>query len=473
VRKYVADFETTVEPDQTRVWMWGHTEIGNVENFHYGTNIESFIAWCRSGGCKENKEVWIHNLKFDAEFILYYLLTHGFEYSKEPEENTFNCIISSQGAFYMLEVIFEKKNKKYNKVVFYDSHKKLPFKVDTIGKSFGLPYQKVEVDQEFYTRERPLDHIPTPEEIEYMEGDVKTVACALGIQFDQELTSMTIGGDSLSTYKKMLGGGDYKAGRKKFERDFPVLPLHIDDQLRDAYKGGYVYVKETKAGNPIKKGRVYDINSLYPWTMKECLLPYGLPMAYKGEYVHDEFYPLYVQRLKCSFTLKKDHLPTVQIKGFSRFVQTEYLKTSKDKLGRTDVDLVMTSVDLKLFFDHYDVDVWEWQGGFKFKGAVGMFDEYIERFMAMKIENDDNPALRSLAKLLLNNLYGKFGKHPDVTGKYPVLNDKGTISYKLLDEDIDKPVYIPLASFITAYAREKTIRTAQKCLRPLYLCGYG
>jgi hypothetical protein len=455
MKQYVADFETTVEKDNTRVWAWGFSEVGNVENFECGTNMLSFMAWCR----KENKEIYFHNLKFDGEFIIYWLLTNGFEWSQEKRDNTFNTIISSQGAFYQIEVIFEKRNKKYKKVVFLDSYKKLPFSVDKIGKDFGLGYTKIEVEEDFYTRHRPLDHQLTDTEIEYLKGDVQTIASALGIQFEQELNKMTIGSDALFNFKKSLGKGDKKTGQKQFERDFPILPLPVDGDIRQAYRGGYTFVKEVLAGKDIEEGKVFDVNSLYPWAMRYKLLPYGMPVYYLGEYEHDEFYPLYIQRLRCSFRLKEGYLPMIQIKHGGRFVGTEYLKTSKDKLGNDEVELVLTSVDLELFFEHYDVDVIEWKSGWKFKACEGLFNEYIDYWM--KVKETSTGSIKAIAKLMLNSLYGKFAKNPDVTGKYPYLNEEGSVSYSMLDEDLSDPVYTAMGCFITAWARDKTIRTAQ------------
>ncbi len=49
--------------------------------------------------CKKenNATFYFHNLKFDGEFIIYYLLTHNFRHitdKSEIEENTFMTIIN-------------------------------------------------------------------------------------------------------------------------------------------------------------------------------------------------------------------------------------------------------------------------------------------------------------------------------------------------------------------------------------------
>jgi hypothetical protein len=452
MKQYVADFETTTTKEKTRIWAYGYCEIGNVENFNYGITMEDFISWCKT----ENKIVYFHNLKFDGEFIFYWLLTNGFAYSPNKESNTFNCLVSDMGQFYQIEIIFEKKNKRYKKVVFQDSLKKLPFPVRKIAKDFKLPIAKVEVEGDFYDRERPEGHNLTDDEILYLKHDVQVVAMALGIQFDQDLTKMTVGADSLHSFKNVIG-------KKEFERKFPVLPFPVDNQIRQAYRGGFTYLKEVHAGWDIETGIVFDVNSLYPSVMYSKPLPYGSPLAFIGKYEHDEFYPLYIQQITCEFEVKKDHIPTIQIKHGGRYTSTEYLKTSTDKLGNREVTLVLTNVDLDLFFEHYDVIIHEYHGGWKFKQATGLFCDYIDHWTKIKVDNAaEKNALYTLAKLMLNSLYGKFATNPDVTGKYPYLNDQGAISYKSGDPELRDPIYTGMGAFVTAWARDKTIRAAQK-----------
>ena len=62
---------------------------------------------------------------------------------------------------------------------------------------------------------------------------------------------------------------------------------------------------------------------------------------------------------------------------------------------------------------------------------------------------------------MLNSLYGKFATRPDVTGKIPYLNESGKVCYKLGDQEFREPVYTPLGIFITAWARDNIVRTAQ------------
>ena len=87
--KYSADFETaTWLDDESYVWAWALCNIENVEDIKIGNNIESFFEEIE----KENCNLWFHNLKFDGEFIIHYLLKNGFtriEDKKDRKDKTF------------------------------------------------------------------------------------------------------------------------------------------------------------------------------------------------------------------------------------------------------------------------------------------------------------------------------------------------------------------------------------------------
>lgn len=442
MKHYVADFETTTTPDKTRVWVWGVSEVGNAEYFNYDTTIESFMEWCEAG---DNKLVYFHNLKFDAEFIIYHLLVNmKYEYSDTKRTHTFNAVISRQGQFYEVEVIFSREKRKTHKVIFRDSHKKLPFAAEKIAKDFKLPISKLEID---YHKDRPVGYIPTDDEIEYLKHDVQIVATALQIQYEQGLDRMTIGSDALHNFKQVMG-------RHEFERTFPVLSHDADADIRLAYYGGFTYVNSDTAIE-VSGGVVFDVNSLYPAVMYDRPLPYGVPIPFRGRYDPDDRYPLYIQVVTCTFDIKEGKIPTIQDKHTGRFQRTEYLKSS----GDDPLTLVLTSVDLELFMEHYDVTVHEWEGGYKFRQCVGVFREYIDEWM--RIKENSAGAVRQLAKLMLNSLYGKFATNPDVTGKYPIIEDNHVRYIMKEEEEFRDPVYTAMGCFITAWARDLTIRSAQ------------
>ena len=123
--------------------------------------------------------------------------------------------------------------------------------------------------------------------------------------------------------------------------------------------------------------------------------------------------------------------------------------------------LYVTHVDWALYCDHYDMEVLSYNGGWRFRGAVGLFKEYIDKWSKIKAESKGG--LREIAKLHLNSLYGKFATNPNVTSKFPVFDPKTRrVKYVRGEDERRDPVYTPMGTFITSYARNFTIRAAQE-----------
>lgn len=446
-----ADFETTTNEEDCRVWAWGVSEIGNEVYFKYGNNIDSFMTYMSKSN---NANFYFHNLKFDGEFILVWLFENGFKHVLTPQEEdtkTFRTLISDTGQFYSMKIVFKVQGKKKNAVNIFDSLKIIPFSVDEIAHGFGLPISKLKID---YKSDREVGHELTSEEVAYLRNDVDIVARALHVLFSQGLDKMTQASNAFHDYKSMVG-------KKNFERWFPVPDY--DHDVRQAYKGGFTYLMPNYKEVDIGVGLVLDVNSLYPWVMHDCKLPYGEGVFFQGEYDKNakdaKLYNLYVQMLTCQFELKEGYIPTIQLKNNLAFIPTQYLESSGDE----EVTMCLTSVDLELFFEHYNVYNVVYHSGWKFKSTVGLFTDYIDKWTQVKIEStkNKNKAMRTLAKLMLNALYGRFALNPNVQSKIPYY-DEGVIKYRKGEKETREPIYIPVGCFITAWARHKTITSAQK-----------
>lgn len=485
----MCDFETTTDKEDCRVWAACAVELETGRVVHLSNSLDSFMEWAQG---EKGARLYFHNLRFDGEFILSWLFNHGFQHVgnelKTLPDRSFQTLISDMGQFYKMTIMFERRKKKgHVRIEIYDSLKKIPFKAAKIAKDYGLKQSKGEID---YTRFRPIDYQLTPEEIDYITTDCQIVQQALQAQFSEGMLKMTSAADALAYYKEIMG--------RSFEYWFPVLPKVLDDDIRKAYKGGYTWCNPRFAGKEIGAGIVLDVNSLYPWAMYFCMLPYGYPVYFEGEYKPDPMYPLYIVRIRCSFQVKPDHIPMIQIKK-GIFQETEYLTASEVKINgrmeRIEVELTLTSVDLELFLNHYDVENLQYISGFKFKGQIGMFKDYIDKWMAVKATSPKNSAQRAISKLYLNSLYGKFASSTERLPKTPYMSPDGVVRYytyheplrnkggelqfdekgRLIfqrDEDgnlverepeeVD-PVYTPVGAFITAWARHKTITAAQAC----------
>ena len=493
-RTFVGDFETTVYKDQetTEVWASACVEIGSedVKIFH---SIDETFEYFTSLNC--NIKCYYHNLKFDGTFWLSYLIKdlefeQAFEKNEQGEivdfkskgdmkNKTFSYSISSMGQWYNITI------KYNNKIIqFLDSLKLLPFSVERIGNSFRTKHRKLNME---YKGFRYAGCEITDEEKSYIANDVLVIKEALEIMFEQGHNKLTIGSCCLYEFKTLTG-------KEAYESLFPNLyemPLdeklygadNIGKYIRNSYRGGWYYLVKGKENQIKHNGTTADVNSLYPSMMSSesgNKYPTGAPTFWKGNFIPDEalrFDKYYFIRIKTRFYIKQGKLPFVQIKHSMRYSPTEMLITSDvrnpktgryhetivdldDNLVPTTVTMTLTMTDFELLKEHYELVDFEILDGCYFQSYKGLFDIYIEKYKKIKIESTG--ALRELAKLFLNNLYGKMATSTNSSFKVAYLNENKAISFNTVMANEKKPGYIPVGSAITSYARNFTIRAAQK-----------
>lgn len=448
-RCYTADFETTTDENDCRVWAYSLCNIEDYTDFKYGNNIEDFFDFCMNS--KVNYKMWFHNLRFDGIYILDYLFKNGYthiENRKEKADKTFTTLITDMGQFYSIVVYFQVKGHHTNKVEFYDSLKIFPnFSVEKVAKGFNLPISKLKIDYKAY---RPVGYQLTDAEIAYIRNDVEIMARALKEMFERGLTRMTIASDAMKNFRDNFVG---------FRKKFPLLTPEIDQDIRRSYKGGFTYVNDIWKGKDIKKGITLDVNSLYPSCMiTPYELPVGQPKFFEGKYEYDSIYPLYVQSFSCSFDIKEGKIPSIQIKNSLSFVPNEYVKSSDGEI----VTLMLTKPDFELFQKQYHIHNLTYHGGWKFMKSVGLFDNYINYWTEQKIKagKEGNASLRQISKLMLNSLYGRFGISGSARQKMPYFED-GIVRFKLLPLESRETCFVAVASYITSYGRLRTIETSQ------------
>lgn len=184
-------------------------------------------------------------------------------------------------------------------------------------------------------------------------------------------------------------------------------------------------------GKELQNGTVIDCNSLYPYVMRTKLIPYGEPLFFEGQYKYDKNYPLYVQQLYCKFKIKQNKIPTIMKKRYGLYSGNLYM-TESDKQGTC---LTLTNIDLKRFFENYDVDENSitYLSGWKFKAMHGIFDKYVDTWVNIKNFATKNKVayLRQIAKLMLNGLYGKLATNQDEQSKQSYVDENGIVRYTL------------------------------------------
>ena len=140
-------------------------------------------------------------------------------------------------------------------------------------------------------------------------------------------------------------------------------------------------------------------------------------------------------------------LPTLQIKNVSWYARNEYLETSAIRIHGQEVDqarigdrvidsrptITLTCTDWELFQEHYYLFDTEILDGCYFAASAGVFDLYIDKYRKIKMEAKG--AKRTLAKLYLNNLYGKLATGDNSSFKVAYEKEDGTIGFYTVAED--------------------------------------
>lgn len=494
-RIFSADFETTVYENQTKTEVWAAAIVElyseDVEIFNSIDTLFDYILSIES-----NTIVYFHNIKFDGEFWIHYLLTKtdfkqafeqpdptkaagSFIEKKYMQDRTFRYSISAKGMWYSITL----KNGRYY-IELRDSLKLLPISVKKIGQSFGTKHRKSSIE---YTGYRVAGGELSEQEKEYIANDVLVVKEALEIMYNQGHTGLTIGACCLEEYKNKFNPFP------DFDEHFPNLyELKIDkdtfgaetagEYIRNSYRGGWCYAVEEKTEAKHYNGTTADVNSLYPSMMHSesgNKFPCGLPQFWIGNYIPDEAKDgehYYFIRIRTEFQIRPKHLPCIQIKNSPYYQPNKWLRTSdihslvddgyhtkrkmlNGKITDSSVVLTLTQTDFALILEQYELYNCTILDGCYFRAYTGIFDEYIDKYKEIKMHNKG--AKREIAKLFLNNLYGKMATSTDSSFKVAFLKPDNSLGYFTVVEYDKKPGYIPVGSAITSYARNFTIRAAQ------------
>ena len=390
---YAADFETTTDADDCRVWAWGIAQVGFKNTFKYGNTIDSFFDYLsKLPPCR----VYFHNLAFDGSFIFDYLLNNGWVFVEDRKDlkrkHTFSAVISDMNQVYSITLVFPHGVK----IDIFDSYKIIPMSIAAVAKTFGMAMSKGDID---YTEYRKVGHELTEEELDYLKRDVLILSTALDTMLTMGETKMTAGSNALADYKRMCGGN------KGFRRQFPVLDDDVDAFIRQAYRGGWTYANPRYVGREINYMTSWDVNSLYPSIMYGChgeVMPYGQPVWFDGEPQPSDEFPLWIAQVVLEFTIKDGHYPSHQFRKSLDFLAKDYVLDSKGEQVVT-----LTNVDFDLLCEQYDVKVYQWLGGYKFRAYKYLFRDYIDKWTEVKIKagREGNGGMRQIAKLHLNSLY--------------------------------------------------------------------
>lgn len=491
------DFETTVYEGQERTDVWAAAAVKLfTEDVKVWSSLPALLKFFqREPG---NHLLYFHNLKFDGQFWVDFLLntmrlkqagylskdgkSWKWTSDKYMPSGSFKYCISDRGQWYWVKI------KTRGKIIeIRDSVKLLPFSVRELGEGFQTKHRKL--DMEYEGVRRPGDEIPEKDR-EYIKNDVLVVKEALEQMYTDGHNRMTIGACCMHEFRSTYSKEDYEA----LFPDMTAIALDdkvygaktADEYIRKSYGGGWCYNDKWRAGEVLTDGCTVDANSLYPSEMHSESgneYPVGKPKFWTGNMIPEECekpHRYYFVRFSCHFRIKPGFLPFVHIRGTALYDGNENLLTSdvwdsenerwsreyediEGNIRSTRATLTMTCVDYARFRDHYDVEDFEIHDGCYFQSMAGIFDDYIDRYR--KLKETSKGARRTEAKLFLNNLTGKMAASDYSGFRVAYVGKDGVIHYRNYEAHDKKPGYIPGGSAITSYARDRTIRLAQKNYR--------
>lgn len=252
----------------------------------------------------------------------------------------------------------------------------------------------------------------------------------------------------------------------------------LETYCRRAYHGGFLCdnSEELKIYDDVT---VWDINSLYPYVMKNCPMPYGLPHYEEGEPsekllkdVANENLFVFI-RFKAKFRIKKDGIPCIRLPYKDQqilFHGRDYLTRSNiknpynGKYEKKDelIEFTMTYSDFLLFQQNYDIRKIEYVSHIWFSATKSLFAEYVDNFYELKRRSKD-PAERQTYKSLLNNLSGNMARYPEYNNVSINFTDdeEEPFRYIFTNAEGDKSTVYVGAS-ITAWARYIIINLIKK-----------
>lgn len=453
-KTYCADFETTsVEQykleGRTRVYLWKMLSLDYKEDY-IGISMDSFFE--RLYSFNENSIIYFHNLSFDGEFIMWYLVEHNWIYTDElTKDKEFNTTIDETSSIFTIKVHTDKCE-----IEFRCSYKLFPKSIKEVGKLVGIEKLNETHNYDEIKNYNSVDEL-TEEEIMYISNDVKIMVELIKYLQKKGVKGITMSSSAFKDWKKQK----YNICKYQMTKNPNEEIVEI---VRKSYRGGITKVNPKYAGVEFDSAISFDVNSLYPSVMYDGLMPIGDGKIYNSvEDARKDGRKLYIIVAFVPYAKVRTgkHAFIGNQSGFSYSRKYEYDEELYNQY------LYLWYDEFELFKLIYDAEIII-QKVVGFKGVRYLFKDYIDKWYHIK-ETTTNPVERSLAKLMLNSLYGKFGMNDNRVSKEPVGYNEDGIIYKVVD-NCSIYYYKEVASYITSKARVKYATFMNMC-GDLYIYG--
>jgi len=333
--------------------------------------------------------IFFHNFsRFDGIILLKHLACHHPSYKLKP--------LMRNSRLYEIAVYSEKSKLLFK---FRDSLNLLPGKLSVLAKSLcpelgskgDIPHDQINLSNLVSKKKELIDYMK--QDILLLGGIMKKAQSIYFELYKVDIESkITISSLALTIFRI-----------KYYDAD--NCPIHIPNQnedtfIRRGYYGGHVDVYK-----PYGKGLYYyDINSLYPYVMKEYSMPGGVPVWHgnlDGKDL-DSLYGFIEAYIICPDNIDKPFLPYKDKDGTLLFPTGEFVGVYYSEELKYARRLGYTVIPLT---------------GYLFEKIESPLRNFVcalyeSRLDARKCGND---ALSYVYKILMNSLYGRFGINPKST----------------------------------------------------------
>lgn len=438
---YVADFETTTMFSQyyqkfkkTRVLLWCMTELRNNNNYQFGTRIDEYMDVLLNK--YHSSVVYFHNLSYDGDYILKYLVKIGFKIVND--ENLFKpnriMVFRQGGVIYHIRVMYVvyKNRQKYRYTIdFKCSYRLLNAKVSVLGDAYGIKKHMDEEDSSFYDVE-PQDNYKQYSHrfIEYAKNDVEIVRLSL-LDFENTIKNLKIikeyekfTGKKFNVFNKLTAASIsfqlmkiwlflYTKNTKETIGNYLTIYSQEHKILKPFFKGGYSEFNKKYQGGLTLTDNVLmiDINSAYPYQMTKAL-PYGtlstlkptdnseyvewLEINVKSAYIKNKY-----SNIPFLFNWSKSKFYNPKTKKFEILRYVPYLQNFTCYYTREEWDVICKIYAVKV----NSMKVY-------YQKKKPYLKEFIEDlyFWKAKYKEENKKGLCNSIKIILNSAYGGLAK---------------------------------------------------------------
>jgi len=361
--------------------------------------------------------IYIHNMaKFDIIFIMKYLVKLG----------SVNPVIHN-GRIITINLNYGKDNKY--QLQFRDSYLLLLNSLMKLCKSFKVETYK-SVFPYLFVNENNLDYIGSVPEFKYFDNKITPieynkyksnyntwnlkneaikycetdVISLYQVIFKFAELIFELFGRNVHHYPTLpsLAFGIFRSNFM-IENTIPQLSGRIANDIRTSYTGGscdmYIPSNNLLEWEGIYlKIYCYDVNSLYPFVMRNCEMPVGTPTYFKGDI--RSFDPGAFGFFYCNI-IAPDNLehPIIQT-----HVKTNNGIRTIAPLGQWSDMLFSGEMDNAIKFGYKFEILW----GYTFE-RKNIFKDYVDFLYNFRLKYPKDDPLNLIAKLLLNSLYGRLG----------------------------------------------------------------